>query len=255
MPDGEAGAAELLLGGRMRLRQFRSGHRAGTDAVLLAAAAPRVEGLIVDVGAGSGAVGIAAALRSPRAHLELLEIDAANCALAQENLEANGLAARARAIVLDVLTPRARRESGVADGRAELALTNPPFHEPGRVRSSPDPARSRAHVFAGADEDPLASWMRAVVALTAPGGHVVTLYRADRLDALLRACAGRLGALSVLPIHPRADAPAIRVVVAGRKGSRAPMRLRPGLVLHREDGAFTDLAEALHRGEAVLGEA
>ena len=46
-----------FLEGRLSLRQG-GGHRAGHDAVLLAALTPpETEGLILDVGAGAGAVG------------------------------------------------------------------------------------------------------------------------------------------------------------------------------------------------------
>ena len=47
-----------FLGGRLSLRQPTKGHRAGTDAVLLAAAAPAdFSGLALDVGAGIGTAG------------------------------------------------------------------------------------------------------------------------------------------------------------------------------------------------------
>ena len=79
------------------------------------------------------------------------------------------------------------------------------------------------------------------------------IHRADHLGEVLGACQGRFGALSVLPIHPRASEYAHRIIVRGIKGSRAPLRILPGLMLH--DGAgFAPLVEALHRGEAVLGE-
>ena len=58
--DVEATSRDELLGGRLVLRQPFKGHRVGSDAILLAAAAPRggVKRL-VDVGAGVGAVGLA----------------------------------------------------------------------------------------------------------------------------------------------------------------------------------------------------
>ncbi|MBI3275161.1 MAG: methyltransferase, partial [Methylocystis sp.] len=83
-PDG-------FLGGKLRLRQTPRGHRAGTDAVLLAAATPAAtRGLALDVGAGTGAVGLGAALLAPKASIGLVEIDPGACALARENAAANG---------------------------------------------------------------------------------------------------------------------------------------------------------------------
>ena len=62
------------LGGRIALVQPRRGHRIGSDAALLAAAAGRPEGRIADVGAGVGAVGLALVKRSARAFADLIEI-------------------------------------------------------------------------------------------------------------------------------------------------------------------------------------
>ncbi|HSP26411.1 MAG TPA: hypothetical protein VLQ65_14675, partial [Saliniramus sp.] len=52
----------------------------------------------------------------------------------------------------------------------------------------------------------------------------------------------------VRPVHPRAGADASRVIVTAIKGGRSPLRVAASLVLHGEDGRFTDAAEALHRG-------
>ena len=53
------------LGGRLILLQPKRGHRVGTDAALLVAAAGDArQGRIVDVGAGVGAVGLALAQRN-----------------------------------------------------------------------------------------------------------------------------------------------------------------------------------------------
>ena len=64
------------LGGRLVLVQPRRGHRVGTDAALLVAAAGDArQGRIVDVGAGVGAVGLALAQRNPLASVDLVELD------------------------------------------------------------------------------------------------------------------------------------------------------------------------------------
>ena len=65
------------LGGRLMLTQPKRGHRIGTDAALLVAAAgDDRQGRIVDVGAGVGAVGLALAERNPLASVDLVEVDA-----------------------------------------------------------------------------------------------------------------------------------------------------------------------------------
>ena len=53
---------------------------------------------------------------------------------------------------------------------------------------------------------------------------------------------------------PQASAalPAIRVLVHGIKGSRAPMVLKSGLVLHGQGQEFTPIVEAVLREGAAL---
>ena len=242
---------DALLGGRLQLRQFRKGHRAGTDAILLAAAAPQTAGLILDAGAGTGAAGLTLLMRCPDARLDLVEIDPELANLAAENLVLNGFADRGRAVSADLLQARSRRAAGLSDGAASVVITNPPYLDPAHARVSPDASRALAHaerlVLPG-ESGGIDGWMRAVTALLAPGGTLVMIHRADRLADLLQAAEGRIGGVCVRPVQPKAGADAIRLLVTGQKGSRAPLRLRPALVLHEADGAFTPLVAALHQG-------
>ena len=79
MPAERRGAdvtEDLVLGGALRLRQPRHGHRVGHDAVLLAAACPARAGEhVVELGAGVGAAGLAVAARRPDIMVTLVEID------------------------------------------------------------------------------------------------------------------------------------------------------------------------------------
>ncbi len=257
MPDAaalvdEAPATDLAIttdafyGGRLLLRQPARGHRAGTDAVLLAAAVPRdFVGLIADVGAGVGAAGLGAAFLAPGARVVLLENDPLAVRLAADNIAANDLAARARVVDLDILSA-ARREAEL-DGRADLVLTNPPFHEAGSVRASPDPARRAAHVEGAGG---LAAWLAASLALLRPHRTLVVIHRADAVPALLRSLEGR-ASVTLLPVLPREGSDAVRVLLRAEKGGRAKFRLAPPLVLHAGAG-FTPEAERLHRGEGGL---
>ncbi len=243
--------ADLLLGGQLHLHQAKAGHRAGTDAILLAAAVPRAaSGLLIDAGSSSGAAGLAAALDRPGLRLLLIDREPEAVALASRNMVANGLEARGEACVADLLVAKSRRDAGIVDGTGDVVVSNPPYLDPGQGRRSPDESRARAHVFDA--EGGLDRWVRACTALCAPQGEIFFIHRADRLAALLAALEGRAGGVTVLPIHARADGDAIRVLLRAKKGSRAPLRLRPPLVLHEASGRFTPLAEALHRGEAVV---
>src|SRR5215470_11954016 len=94
---------DAFLGGRLRLRQLKAGHRAGHDAMLLAAStSARAGQRVVDLGAGVGAAGLAVARRVAGIGLVLVEIDAMLAGLARSNAATNAI--DADVIVLDVET-------------------------------------------------------------------------------------------------------------------------------------------------------
>ena len=106
------------------------------------------------------------------------------------------------------------------------------------MRVTPDPDKARAHIARA----PLAEWVRACLALLAPGGAFAMIHRADALAQCLAAAEGRLGAVTILPILPRAGEPAVRILLRGVKGSKAPLSLLAPLSLDEADGRFDELA-------------
>ncbi|WP_297295265.1 methyltransferase [uncultured Methylovirgula sp.] len=247
----EAIAADLFLGGQLHLRQSPHGHRAGTDAVLLAAAAPRDGmGMALDIGAGVGAAGLALARLRPRLRFGLVENDPETAALARENLRLNGFEDRGELYEADVLSAASRQAAGLADGSAALVITNPPFLDPARVRLSPDPGKRAAHAMPAAGPGALADWLAACLALLGDGGLLILIHRPEALPVILAALDGH-AALTLMPVLPRADRAATRILVRAQKGRRAPLTIAPSLVLH-DGGRFSPQAEALHRGTALI---
>lgn len=239
-----------VLGGRLKLRQPRRGHRVGHDAILLAAATGGAYGeRVVEFGAGVGAAGLAVARRNPGMRLTLVEIDPGLCALANENAKINGLAERTAVLTRDVTRPDLFGVDALAPGQADRLLMNPPFNDPARQKISPDPARSLAHA---APADALAHWIVAAARTLTPVGILTMIWRADGLAQVLRALDRDFGSIAVLPVHPRPAAPAIRVLVRADKGERAPLAMLPGFDLTDAQGKPSAGAEEILRGGALL---
>jgi tRNA1(Val) A37 N6-methylase TrmN6 len=242
---------DTLYGGRVVLRQPRRGHRVGTDAVLLAAALePGIEETVFDLGAATGAVGLMSAARSPTCRIVLVERDQALASLCAWNIRSNGLEERARVIEADLLAPAAeRRRTGLLPGTADLVLTNPPFLDATRARVSPEERRAAAHAL---PDGGLGLWLRSCADLLKSKGRFALVHRADRLRECLLHLGGRFGEVRLRAVHPREDAPAVRLLITAVKDSRAPLSILPPLILHAANGAFTEEAAALHRGEGFL---
>jgi tRNA1(Val) A37 N6-methylase TrmN6 len=240
---------DAFLGGKLRLRQPKSGHRAGHDAMLLAAATPARPGdRVVDFGAGVGAAGLAVAKRVAGIKLVLVELDANLADLARGNAVANAIAADL--IVLDVTSAaEAFTAAGLSPDSVDVVLMNPPFNDSARHRASPDKARVSAHVATAAT---LESWIHAGRRILKSGGVLTMIWRADGLVELLAALDRGFGSLAILPVHGNAATPAIRVLLRAVKGGRAPAALYPGLMLNDESGVPNKQVQEILAGKGAL---
>ena len=252
--DEEASTVDAFHRGRFVLVQPKKGHRAGLDAMLLAAAVPEAfSGRLADLGAGAGAAGLAVASRCPQASVVLVERDAEmlrHASLTRDHPANAFLRTHIKVLAADVtLTGAARRAAGLDDATFDFALMNPPFNAPAD-RASPDELRRAAHVM----EDGLfGRWLRTAAALIRPRGGLALIARPQSLGEILSAFDGRFGGARVLPVNARAGDAAIRIIVRAVRGSRAPLALLPPLTLHESAGhGFGPQAEAAINGCATL---
>lgn len=238
---------DRLLGGRVFFSQPAHGYRVAIDPVLLAAAVPARAGeRVLDAGAGSGAAALCLAVRVPGCQVMGIELQRALQQIAATNVMRNGLGERVEMLAGDLVQPPPR----VAWGSFDHVMTNPPHLAAPAASAPPLAERAIAHVEGAV---PLADWLQACLRMLRPGGMLTLIHRAERLGDLLASLNGSLGALVVFPLWPGQGKPARRVLVQGRRGSRTPLALMPGLVLHEADGRLSAAAEAvLRHGQALL---
>ena len=237
---------DMLLGGRVRIRQGVEGYRAGVDAALLAAScdAP-ARSRVLEAGCGVGAALLAAAARRPAASFVGIERDPAALALACANIALNELQNRVSAQAGDVEAPFSVLQTAPFDA----VLANPPFFDDAGALRGPDAAKRDAWIADGG----LGAWIGFLIKAVREGGTITVIHRADRLGDILRLLSPKAGSIQIRPVQPFADAPSKRVLVRAVKTGRAPLRLLPPLVLHGRDGAkHTPEAEAVLRGETAL---
>lgn len=244
---------DAFLGGRLLLRQLKSGHRAGHDAMLLAAATSARHGdRVVDLGAGVGAAGLALAKRVAGIDvvldLVLVEIDAQLAALARANAAANAIAADV--IVLDVeSSAETFAAARLAPDSVDVVLMNPPFNDSKRHRASPDRAREVAHV---ASATTLQNWIHAARRILKSQGELTLIWRADGIAEVLAALDRGFGSLEILPVHADVTTVANRILLRAVKGGRAPTRLHAALVLNDESGVPNKQVQESLMGKGIL---
>ncbi len=242
---------DAFLGGRLRLRQPRKGHRAGHDAILLAAATDASAGeRVVEFGAGVGAAGLALATRIGGLDLTLVEIDEGLAALARENAALNGIACRRR---------RARRGGeggGLCRARVLRRTGRPRADESAVQRCRPASAVARSRRAARRMRRVhrrSMRWVHAARRLLKPGGTLTLIWRADGagevLAALGRGFGGIVDSAGASEIgcggHSRAGEGGERI--GGAADAAAGLRAQ-----RRRRASRRRQAEAVLRGEETL---
>ena len=250
MPDDAAAAPppefseDSFLDGTVILRQPVDGYRAAIDPIMLAAsvtAEPRQR--VLEAGTGHGAAAICLARRVPDCHVTGIEIQPDAVRLANDNARLNGLAGKVQVMVGDLVRPLPR----IAAGGFDHAMANPPFLDAARADGSPVEGRVAANVEGDAK---LGDWIGFLLRMVRAKGTITLIHRADRLDEILALLHGNAGETVVFPLWPKRGVAAKRVIVRARKGIRTPLMVSPGLVLHEDDGTYTEQADAILRGGA-----
>jgi tRNA1(Val) A37 N6-methylase TrmN6 len=230
MSMAEALTRDAFLGGKLHLWQPKTGYRAGVDPVLLAASIPAQAGQsVLDLGCGAGAAALCLGTRIPGLVLTGLELQPHYAELARRNGVENGQDFEVVTGDLGALPPELRAR------QFDHVIANPPYFDRSGGSSAPDTTRETAL----GEMTPLAVWIDAAARRTRPGGMFSIIYRAERLVELLSLTEARFGGLQTLPLIPRPGRDCQLVLLRARKGSRTPLRLHAGVLLHegaRHDG-------------------
>ena len=220
--------ADAFYGGAVTVFQPRKGFRAGTDSVLLAAALDETQtGQACEFGCGAGGALLPAAWRLKNTNFTGLEADSLMLDLARRGIEENQLSARVDVLHQDVgAIPRDW------ENRFDLAFSNPPFFEAGRITR---PGEGREAAFL--ESVPLKDWIGAMLYTLKPKGKFVMIHRASELARILSAIERRTGEITVMPVRSFPGDDAKRVIVKARKGLRSgPMRLLSGIDIYTSRG-------------------
>jgi tRNA1(Val) A37 N6-methylase TrmN6 len=231
-----------LLGGRVRYAQPRDGFRSGIEPVLLAAAVPARAGeRVLEGGSGAGAALLCLAARVRGVVGVGVERESGLARIAADNAMANGW---------PDLTFLAADLTALADRTPfDHACANPPYHAAGGTLS-PVPGRESAKRM---PDGLLEAWTMAMGRGLRDRGTLTLILPAAALPACLSALSlAACPAWAVLPLWPTPGRAAKLVLVQGVRNGRSPLRLLPGLTLHRAEGGFTAEAEAILRAGAAL---
>lgn len=236
-----------LLNGRVLLEQPEEGFRAGMDTVFAAAFAPVKAGQrVLDAGCGVGSIGLCLLARVPDLSVTGIELQSHYADIALRNAAHNGVQDRLAIRCGDI-----RDFAPDKDDRYDHVVCNPPYMPYGSHQRAQNPAKASA-MGQGEGEAALEDWLDRAFRALKSGGTLTLVQRAEFLATLLQMLGGRFGAFEVLPLHAKQGQTAKRILLRAVKDRKSPLTLYPGLVLHHDDGTYTDAAESVLRDMASL---
>jgi tRNA1Val (adenine37-N6)-methyltransferase len=243
-PNAEHLTLDSVLGGRLTVVQPKKGYRFSVDALLLADFVEVRPGWsVVDLGAGSGVIGLILACRMGRGRVIAVERQPELAAAARLSADRNPGLDFFQVLELDwsSLTP------DLTGGPVDAAVVNPPYRRVGSGRINPNRQQAEArHEIMG----DLASAASAAARVLSQNGRLSVIYPAVRLVELTLALdrAG-LTPKRMRMVHSRMDEEARLVLVEARPGAGRQLTVLPPLLLYGGPGRdYTPEARAIFNG-------
>jgi tRNA1(Val) A37 N6-methylase TrmN6 len=170
---------------------------------------------MLDVGAGSGVVGLLVARDNPRVELHAVEKQDVFTFLAQKNAEINKIAYTLQQTEFQ----NYKDEQGF-----DYIVSNPPFYHEGASRSSDEmlhTARYNVHL-------PIDIFVNKAASLLRSQGHFIFCYDAQQFGLICAALDNaKLRVVDVQFVHSKRDRKASIVLVHARKNSKSLMKVWP----------------------------
>ncbi len=226
--------------GNIKICQPKEGYRFSVDALILAhfINLKRIK-TIVDVGAGTGIIGIVLAKKYPEAKVTMIEIQPDISELAKESLRINKMENRIRVLCSDA---KEFNETGF-----DLIVSNPPFRRAGTGRISPKEIKALARHEISLTITDIAKIGQRVLRNR---GRLCMIHLPERLTEIVRVMSRHgLEIKRLRFVHSKSDSEAKMVLVEAVKGGRVAVKVDPPLFIYQinEHAKYTEEMERIYR--------
>ncbi len=239
-----------VLNKKLALHQAQKGFRTSMDSVMLGAACPAKSGQsILDLGCGVGSAGLCALYRIVNATLTGIDIQGDHIEIAQKNAEINNIENRSNFIVSDI---RDARLGNIFDH----VICNPPYMKFDAHIQSPSPSKARAMGHLDENMD-LQSWITCAHRHIKGQGSLSIIHDGGQIDNIIHALYGknggkRFGGVEIIPLYPKKNQPAKRIIIRAWKHKKSPSILHQGIIMHKSNGNYTKQADRILRDAEKL---
>jgi tRNA1Val (adenine37-N6)-methyltransferase len=226
----------------IKLYQRKEGYRFSVDALLLYSFVNvgHVKD-IVDLGAGSGVIGLLLARKYPEAKILLVELQQTLYRLAEKNIELNGLGDRVSAVMSDISTVHEVYPAMSCD----IVVSNPPFRKflSGRLSRGEERAVARHEIRLRLPE-----LAKAASHLLRARGRFFMIFHPERVIEMIDTLrAEHLEPKRIRFVHNDIDSVSKIVLVEAVKGGKAGLKVERPLILYDKDGSYTEEVSIMYK--------
>lgn len=236
---------DQLFSSNIQIIQNREVFSYSIDSVLLSRfpSVPKQKGLIVDLCSGNGAVGLFAATRTKVPILQV-EIQERLADMNRRSILLNQLEDQVQVITSDL----ALATDHIQRSKVDLIFCNPPYFKVDKqsnLNESPHYLLARHEIATNLDQICKVSQQ-----LLKSHGRLAMVHRPDRfLDILDCLRAYKLAPKRLQFVYPKANKDANMLLIEAIKdGSADGFKILPPLIVHQEDGSYTEEIREIYYG-------
>lgn len=217
--------------GNLRIYQPAEGYRFSVDAIILAhfVNLKRLD-KAVDIGAGTGIIGMLLAKKYPDSEITMVEIQQELVEMAKNNIILNNLENQIKIYCMDAKEFR--------DKDFDLVVTNPPFRRPGTGKISP-----KEEIAIARHEFSLSLIDIAQIAQKSlrHRGRLCIIHLPERLVEIIRILSKyNLEVKRLRFVHSKISTEAKMVLIEAVKGGRISLKVEKPLLIYEENGEYTN---------------
>lgn len=187
-----------------------------------------IKGELLDIGSGSGVLGLLVAREYEKLNLNQCEIQKSFQFLSQKNSEINN--------IQNTLHKGSILEYEF-DKSFDYIVSNPPFYHSDVIKSENQSLKIARY----SDSMPLKDFIFKTAKILKTGGKFFFCYDAKQLDNIVKYIDDtHLNIESLQFLHPNTQKEASLVMVYARAGSKSPLKIHPPLIMFENNGEFKE---------------
>tara|TARA_B100000686_G_scaffold93040_1_gene99429 strand:+ start:1701 stop:2435 length:735 start_codon:yes stop_codon:yes gene_type:complete len=233
-----------ILNGNITLYQPKKGFRIGIDSILLSSSVNNYKNCL-DLGSGVGVIMLSLAKRFPKSRILGVDKNRELIKISKENVILNNLEGlNIKFFCTDIKKGKFLPE---LNNSFDRVVMNPPYFYQNKVVSSIDKYKSQAKY-----EKNIFSWFNSAYSKLKPKGHINFIFRSEFLNIALECLSNKWGDIRIFPLWPKTGKVSKLTIIQARKNSKSGVQLMSGLVLHNNDGTYTEACKKILNNKSYI---